>query len=163
MNIIENYDIDIIDGCRKQDKNNPKYLFHGTSIILDKLESRQSHDSYNKENEDFAVFLTSDIDAAAAYAFRSRIKELTKEYGFNIDHSGINPVMDFYSGVKVDDLFGYIYFFENEKDIIQDKNTTQYRYYHSIAPVKVMKVRYKDFEDCFKRLSSEEFNRKYKR
>ena len=39
-----------------QDINNPKYLFHGSSFKLDKLEPRQSKDNENKDNEDNAIF-----------------------------------------------------------------------------------------------------------
>ena len=39
-----------------QDIFNPKYLFHRSSKLLEKLKSRQSEDKYNAENEDNAIF-----------------------------------------------------------------------------------------------------------
>lgn len=42
------------------DINNPIFLFHGSPKRLETIEQRQVHDSNgNKENEDFAVFMTS--------------------------------------------------------------------------------------------------------
>ena len=48
-----------IEKYLNQDLSNPKYLFHGTSCELEKLEPRQSFDYKNKSNEDNAIFLTS--------------------------------------------------------------------------------------------------------
>ena len=42
-------------------------------------EQRLAHDSNgNKENEDFAVFMTSSFIIASAYAFKDKIKELSE-------------------------------------------------------------------------------------
>ena len=49
----------MIEEYLNQDINNPKYLFHGSSKLLEKLEPRQSKDKYNAENEDCAIFLSS--------------------------------------------------------------------------------------------------------
>lgn len=39
-----------------QDLSNPKYLFHGSSYKLEKLNPRRSLDYKNKSNEDNAIF-----------------------------------------------------------------------------------------------------------
>lgn len=41
-----------IDEYLNQDIFNPKYLFHCSSKLLEKLKPRQSEDKYNAENED---------------------------------------------------------------------------------------------------------------
>lgn len=50
-----------------------------------------------------------------------------------------------------DDLYGYVYVFEKTDDMIKDNHeyTTQYRCYHNLAPKKVIKVEYKDYENYF--------------
>ena len=58
------------------DINNPIFLFHGSPKQLETIEQRLAHDSNgNKENEDFAVFMTSSFIIASAYAFKDKIKE----------------------------------------------------------------------------------------
>ena len=50
---------------------NPKFLFHGSPKKLEVIEQRQAHDSNGtKENEDFAVFMTSSFIIASAYAVK---------------------------------------------------------------------------------------------
>ena len=134
-----------------QDVFNPKYLFHGTAHEIDKLELRQSTDSENKDNEDNAIFLTSSIYTAAAYAFSRRLKELNENYSFSMNNSGELPAMVFDVDNLPDDLCDYIYIFEKSEDMIKDnhKFTTQYRCYHDLISRKVIKVNYKDFEDFF--------------
>ena len=134
-----------------QDVFNPKYLFHGTAHEIDKLELRQSTDSENKDNEDNAIFLTSSIYTAAAYAFSRRLKELNEHYSFSMNNNGGLPAMVFEVDNLPDDLCGYIYVFEKSEDMIKDDHqiTTQYRCYHDLKPQKVIKVNYKDFEEFF--------------
>ncbi len=136
-----------------QDVFNPKYLFHGTAHEIEKLELRQSTDSENKSNEDYAIFLTSSFYTAAAYAFSRRLKELNDRYSFSMTNSGELPAMVFDVDNLPDDLCGYIYIFEKSDDMIKDNHqfTTQYRCYHDLKPQKVIKVNYKDFEEFFLR------------
>lgn len=136
-----------------QDVFNPKYLFHGTAHKIDKLELRQSTDNENKDNEDNAIFLTSSIYTAAAYAFSRRLKELNENYSFSMNNNGELPAMVFEVENLPDDLCGYIYIFEKSEDMIKDNNvlTTQYRCYHELTPQKVIKVNYRDFEEFFSR------------
>ena len=52
-----------------------------------------------------------------------------------------------------EDLFGYVYVFSKDDSIIKDHHeyTTQYRCYHPIKPIDVIKVYYKDFAEYFEK------------
>ena len=142
-----------LEEYKDQDVFNPKYLFHGTAHEVEKLELRQSTDSENKDNEDNAVFLTSSIYTAAAYAFSRRLKEINEHYSFSMNNNGELPAMIFEVDNLPDDLCGYVYIFDKSNDMVKDKCqlTTQYRCYHNLIPQKVIKVNYKDFEEYFSR------------
>ena len=144
MNELEKYN--------NQDIFNPEYLYHGSPYIMEKIEPREAKDSVNKENEDTAVFLTSYQPTALAYAFRNKIKETNDNYSFSINNNGNLPSMEFEADHIPEDLFGYIYVFKKDDTMIKDKhnNSTQYKCYHSLIPVVVVKVYYKDFENYFK-------------
>ena len=149
--------MDTLKEYKNQDIFNPKYLFHGTAHKINKLECRQSFDDKNKDNEDNAIFLTSSFYTAAAYAFSRRLKELNNHYTFSMNNSGGIPAMVFEVDNLPDDLSGYIYIFDNNKDMIKDNKsfTTQYRCYHDLKAQKVIKVYYKDFEKFFHRENHE--------
>ena len=63
------------------------------------------------------------------------------------------PAMNFQVENLPEDLYGYIYVFDKTDDMIKDNHeyTTQYRCYHELRPIDVVKVYYKDFEDYFSR------------
>ncbi len=64
------------DEYMNQNLKNPKYLFHGNSLLLKKIETRLSHDSDNNEsNIDNAVFVTISFKIASAYAFNNKVKK----------------------------------------------------------------------------------------
>ena len=90
-----------------------------------KLELRQSTDNKNKDNEDNAIFLTSSIYTAAAYAFSRRLKELNEHYSFSMNNNGELPAMVFEVKNLPDDLCAYIYIFEN-RDLINVGETLGY-------------------------------------
>lgn len=135
----------------EQDVWNPKYLFHGSPYIFDVLEPRQSFDSQNKDNEGHAIFLTSWFINAAAYAFRNRLKDINEYYDFSLNNNGELPAMNFQVENLPDDLYGFIYVFAKTDDMIKDDHqyTTQYRCYHELCPIDVVKVYYKDFAGYF--------------
>ncbi len=137
----------------EQDIWNPKYLFHGSPYEIDNLEPRKSNDSENKENEDHAIFLTSWFINATAYAFRNKLKEINEYYDFSMNNNGELPAMNFQVENLPDDLYGYVYVFDKTVDMIKDNHeyTTQYRCYHELCPIDVVKVYYKDFVDYFSR------------
>lgn len=134
-----------------QDIFNPKYLFHGSSTVLQTLEPRQSSDCENKDNEDNAIFLTSWFINSAAYAFSRKLKEVNEHYSFSMNNMGELPAMQFEVEYLPEDLYGYVHIFEISEDMIKDnhEHTTQYRCYHNLVPKKVIKVKYKDFEKYF--------------
>ena len=142
-----------LDEYLEQDIWTPKYLFHGSPYEIDILEPRKSVDTQNKENEDHAVFLTSSFINATAYAFRNKLKEINEYYDFSMNNNGELPAMNFQVENLPEDLYGYIYVFDKTDDMIKDNHeyTTQYRCYHELRPIDVVKVYYKDFEDYFSR------------
>lgn len=91
----------------------PKFLFHGSPKALDVIAPRQAHDSNsNLENEDSAVFLTSSFIIASAYAFKDKVKELSRDldWSFEIGGDVTGEVNIDFNNVRVqDDLYGYIY------------------------------------------------------
>ena len=115
----------------EQDIWKPRYLFHGSPYEIDILEPRKSTDTKNKENEDNAIFLTSWFINATAYAFRNKLKEMNEHYNFKMNKNGELPAMNFQVENLPDDLYGYVYVFNED----------------------VVKVYYKDFADYFSRES----------
>ncbi len=142
-----------IDEYINQDIFNPKYLFHGSSNKINVLEPRQSKDNENKYNEDNAVFLTSSFLTATAYSFRGKLKEVNEKYDFSINNKGEYPVMEFEVDKVPDNLYGYVYVFENNNDIIKDnkEETTQYRSYKKLKPIDIIKVNYRNYENYYKK------------
>ncbi|MBR4262948.1 MAG: hypothetical protein IKQ35_06260 [Bacilli bacterium] len=139
-----------------QDVFNPKYLFHGAAHEYKSLECSQPTENDPNSN---AIFLTSSLYTAAAYAFSRALKEINEHYSFSMNNNGEFPVMTFEVEKLPDDLYGYIYIFDKADDMIKDNhsNTTQYRCFHSLDTDKVIKVYYRDFEEFFVR----ENNKKY--
>lgn len=142
-----------LDEYLEQDIWTPKYLFHGSPYEIDILEPRKSVDTQNKENEDHAVFLTSSFINATAYAFRNKLKEMNEHYDFSMNHNGKLLAMIFQVDNLPDNLYGYIYVFKKNEDIIKDAHsgTTQYRCYHELRPIDIVKVYFKEFADNFAR------------
>lgn len=137
----------------EQDIRNPKYLFHGSPFEISVLEPRRSEDAETKENNDEAIFLTSWFINAVSYAFRNKLKMLNEHWDFVMNNSGEIPAMTFEVENLPDDLYGYVYVFLKSDDIIKDNhnNTTQYRCYHNLKPIDVVKVYYQDYKEYFKR------------
>lgn len=134
------------------DLNNPKYLFHGSPIKLDIIKQRHSHDSNNnKENIDYAVFLTSSFIIASAYAFKDKIKELSDglDWNFEIgnDENGIFINME---NVVIDDnIEGYIYVFPFNDAYDHVKGSIQYKCHENIVPIDIVKIKFSDFKDYY--------------
>ena len=80
---------------------------------------------------------------------------MNERYDFSMNHNGELPAMIFRVDNLPDDLYGYIYVFNKTDDMIKDNHeyTTQYRCYHELRPVDIVKVYYKDFADYFSRES----------
>ena len=136
------------------DLNNPKFLFHGSPILLEVIEQRQAHDSTNNpENEDYAVFLTSSFIIASAYAFKDKIKEISEglEWSFNIgkniDTDEIFIEMN--NIATADDMEGYIYVFPFDETYEHEGRTIQYKCHKNIKPIDTIKIKFSDFKEYY--------------
>ena len=100
-----------------------------------------------------AVFLTSNFITAVAYAFRNKLKEINEHYSFSINNNGQIPAMIFEVNSLPGELYGYVYVFKKDDLILKDnhQNTTQYRCYHNLKPIDVIKVYYRDYMQYFER------------
>lgn len=138
---------------RNKDLKNPKYLYHGTSLLLDELKPQMAYDSdNNKSNNDNAVFLTSHFNTACAHAFRQKTKENTdnKEWSIRVT-SGELPIMIMDNVEELDDnANGYIYVFEYNDSFINDpEGSLQYKSYESLKPIDMFEIYYKDFKHLY--------------
>ena len=132
----------------------PQYLFHGSPKLLEVIEQRQASDSDgNKNNEDYAVFLTSSFIIASAYAFKDKIKELSEgldwnfEIGYNPDK---NEVEILFENVNVnDDIEGYIYVVPFNEKYEHYGRSIQYKCHNDIIPLDVIKIRFEDFKEYY--------------
>lgn len=138
----------------KNDLHNPKYLFHGSPMLIETIEQRQAHDSNNNpENEDFAVFLTSSFLIASAYAFKDKIKELSKDLDWNFD-IGYDPDKDEIcirmDNVNVnDDIEGFIYVFPFSEEYEHHGKSIQYKCHKNIKPIDVVKIKFSDYKNYY--------------
>ena len=133
------------------DINNHIFLFHGTPKQLETIEQRLAHDSNgNKENEDFAVFMTSSFIIASAYAFKDKIKELSEglEWNFQIGRdTDSDELFVIMNNVNIDDeLEGYIYVFDYNNSYTHDGKSIQYKCHENVTPIDVIKIKFKDFK-----------------
>lgn len=137
-----------------QDINNPKYLFHGSDLVLDELVVMQSHDSNNiKVNVDCAVFLTSSFIGATPYAFKEIIKKNSEglKWNFSINYNNNLPIMTMSNVVIDENIEGYIYVFKYDEAFVNDPvGSLQYKSYKSLKPIDKVKVKYKDFKKYYK-------------
>ena len=132
----------------------PTFLFHGSPKKLEVIEQRQAYDSNgNKENEDFAVFMTSSFVIASAYAFKDKIKEMSEgldwnfEIGRDANTGEIFVIMD---NVNVDDeLEGYIYVFNYDDSYTHEGRSIQYKCHKNVVPIDVVSVKFKDFKNYY--------------
>lgn len=136
------------------DINNPIFLFHGTPKQLETIEQRLAHDSNgNKENEDFAVFMTSPFIIASAYAFKDKIKELSEglEWNFQIGRdTDSDELFVIMNNVNIDDeLEGYIYVFDYNNSYTHDGKSIQYKCHENVTPIDVIKIKFKDFKKYY--------------
>lgn len=135
-----------------QNIDNPEYLFHGSPKKLFKLVPKLSHDSDdNVDNIAEAVFLFPSFLKSTPYAFKDTIKECSEglPWDFEISNGDEYPLMKM-SNVNIDeDIIGYIYVFENDKDMIRDNDSYQYKCYKELVPIDVIEVCYKDYKKYY--------------
>ncbi len=127
----------------KQDYKNPIYIFHGSRVVVPKLEPRQAVcKSGSHTNNQYAVYGSSSFIGAIPFAFKDILNHCS------IGTGPEDLTMRIYDGVIPEDAFGYIYVcdarsFENRRD------DCQFVSYTDVVPIEVIKVYYRDFKDCF--------------
>ena len=133
---------------------NPTFLFHGSPKKSEVIEQRQAYDSNGiKENEDFAVFMTSSFIIASAYAFKDRIKEISEGLDWNFDIGRDSDTGDIFvvmDNVNVDDeLEGYIYVFDYDDSYTHEGRSIQYKCHKNVVPIDVVSIKFKDFKNYY--------------
>ena len=132
----------------------PTFLFHGSPKKLEVIEQRQAYDSNgNKENEDFAVFMTSSFVIASAYAFKDKIKEMSEGLDWNFEigrDANADEIFVIMNNVNVDDeLEGYIYVFDYDDSYTHEGRSIQYKCHKNVVPIDVVSVKFKDFKNYY--------------
>lgn len=143
----------MIEEYLNQDINNPKYLFHGSPLKLSILEPKLTNDSnHNKNNIATAIFLFPSFLKSTPYAFKDTIKKLSSELDWNFEISNNNtyPLMIMENVNVFDDIIGYIYVFKKDNSMIKDNNTYQYKCYHQLVPINIIKVKYQEYKKYYK-------------
>ena len=143
----------MIEEYLNQDINNPKYLFHGSPKKLSILEPKLTNDSnHNKNNIVTAIFLFPSFLKSTPYAFKDTIKKLSSELDWNFEISNNNtyPLMIMENVNVFDDIIGYIYVFKKDNSMIKDNNTYQYKCYHQLVPIYIIKVKYQEYKKYYK-------------
>ncbi|MDY4996564.1 MAG: hypothetical protein SO108_02495 [Bacilli bacterium] len=143
----------MIEEYLNQDINNPKYLFHGSPKKLSILEPKLTNDSnHNKNNIATAIFLFPSFLKSTPYAFKDTIKKLSSEldWNFEIPNNNTYPLMIMENVNVFDDIIGYIYVFKKDNSMIKDNNTYQYKCYHQLVPIDIIKVKYQEYKKYYK-------------
>ena len=143
----------MVEEYLNQDINNPKYLFHGSPKKLSILEPKLTNDSnHNKNNIATAIFLFPSFLKSTPYAFKDTIKKLSLELDWNFEISNNNtyPLMIMENVNVFDDIIGYIYVFKKDNSMIKDNNTYQYKCYHQLVPIDIIKVKYQEYKKYYK-------------
>ncbi|MDD5827118.1 MAG: hypothetical protein PUD25_05055 [Bacilli bacterium] len=143
----------MIEEYLNQDINNPKYLFHGSPKKLSILKPKLTNDSnHNKNNIATAIFLFPSFLKSTPYAFKDTIKKLSSEldWNFEIPNNNTYPLMIMENVNVFDDIIGYIYVFKKDNSMIKDNNTYQYKCYHQLVPVDIIKVKYQEYKKYYK-------------
>ena len=143
----------MIEEYLNQDINNPKYLFHGSPKKLSILEPKLTNDSnHNKNNIATDIFLFPSFLKSTPYAFKDTIKKLSSELDWNFEISNNNtyPLMIMENVNVFDDIIGYIYVFKKDNSMIKDNNTYQYKCYHQLVPIDIIKVKYQEYKKYYK-------------
>ena len=143
----------MIEEYLNQDINNPKYLFHGSPKKLSILKPKLTNDSnHNKNNIATAIFLFPSFLKSTPYAFKDTIKKLSSEldWNFEISNNNIYPLMIMENVNVFDDIIGYIYVFKKDNSMIKDNNTYQYKCYHQLVPIDIIKVKYQEYKKYYK-------------
>ena len=119
------------------------------SILDPKLTNDSNH---NKNNIATAIFLFPSFLKSTPYAFKDTIKKLSSELDWNFEISNNNtyPLMIMENVNVFDDIIGYIYVFKKDNSMIKDNNTYQYKCYHQLVPIDIIKVKYQEYKKYYK-------------
>lgn len=119
------------------------------SILEPKLTNDSNH---NKNNIATAIFLFPSFLKSTPYAFKDTIKKLSSELDWNFEISNNNtyPLMIMENVNVFDDIIGYIYVFKKDNSMIKDNNTYQYKCYHQLVPIDIIKVKYQEYKKYYK-------------
>lgn len=135
-----------------QDIDNPTYLFHGSPKKLSILKPNQSYDTNgNQQNIANAIFLFPSFLKATPYAFKDTIKSNSEglKWNFEITNSNTLPLMTM-ENVNIDEnIFGYIYVFLKDDDMLKDEDSYQYKCFKEKQPIDILKITYKDFKEYY--------------
>ena len=143
----------MIEEYLNQDINNPKYLFHGSPKKLSILKPKLTNDSnHNKNNIATAIFLFPSFLKSTPYAFKDTIKKFSSglDWNFEIPNDNTYPLMIMENVNVFDDIIGYIYVFKKDNSMIKDNNTYQYKCYHQLVPIDIIKVKYQEYKKYYK-------------
>lgn len=139
-----------------QDVDNPKYMFHGSSVLLDKLIPRQSHDDGgNKINEDVAIFLFPSFLKVTPFALVNGFNESIKGSDESNSYFQISkrdnkyPYATIRNRILNDDAYGYVYVFDKIDKMIKDNGDYQYRCYEELVPIDIVKIYFKEYKKYF--------------
>lgn len=143
----------MIEKYMNQDLKKPNYFFHGSPILIEKVDKRLSHDSNNNlKNIDDAVFVTPSIKIASAYAFKDKIKENSKglDWDFEISSDEQTPIMAMENVIIDENMIGYIYVFKDDGSFInRPLGSLQYKSFKNLVPIDVIKIYYQDFKKYY--------------
>ena len=136
------------------DPDNPKYLFHGSPILMEELLPQQSFDNAgNNDNVDVAVFMYPVFYKCIPYALKNGFiykEEFGDDSWFETSHRNVDYPYAILNNRDIDmDATGFVYVFEKKEDMIKDKLDYQYRCYHSLKPIDIVKVQMKDYINLF--------------
>ena len=145
------------------DPDNPKYLFHGSPMLMDELQPQQSFDSSgNNDNVDKAVFMYPMFYKCVPYALKKGFiykEEFGDDSYFETDNRSISYPYAILNNRDINmDTIGYVYVFEKTDDMTKDKLNYQYRCYHSLKPIDIVKVQMRDYIELFEIRNSNKKN-----
>lgn len=125
-----------------------KYIFHGSEKLFDiALPHQAKCDTKKKENEQFAIYGSPDLNFSIVFAFP---KSPYKKYRWSCKF-----VNGKYVGVLHDDTYieedskGYLYCFDKTKFEPTEKGSAQYVCKKPLKPELILEVAYKDFKENF--------------
>lgn len=132
----------------------PSFLYHGSSLLVDKLKSFQAYDWGFKEGNQYAVYATSEYEIALAFALGAVLDEEGKCDRVMDPKYGTPVQMIFFSGHPNYKGKGYVYKFSSEGFIYA--GGTQWINPNPVTPIEVNEIKVDDYLHLFRYATSEE-------